>query len=134
MMQKKYIWLISIAAVIVIILIGGKIYMNSLDKSTTEDKKIENKIAKEFARTYLTPEKQEVEEITFYKAPVEQSDATGNQNYFFYVNGKEEWKAGASVNSQNNEVWAFGSDDIELIEKTDAKNIKNLKINYWEPK
>ncbi|MBC6167469.1 hypothetical protein HCA15_12510 [Listeria booriae] len=134
MMQKKYIWLISIAAVIVIILIGDKIYMNSLDKSTTEDKKIENKIAKEFARTYLTPEKQEVEEITFYKAPVEQSDATGNQNYFFYVNGKEEWKVGASVNSQNNEVWAFGSDDIELIEKSDAKNIKNLKINYWESK
>ncbi|MBC1292666.1 hypothetical protein HCJ32_09935 [Listeria booriae] len=133
-MQKKYIWLISIAAVIVIILIGDKIYMNSLDKSTTEDKKIENKIAKEFARTYLTPEKQEVEEITFYKAPVEQSDATGNQNYFFYVNGKEEWKVGASVNSQNNEVWAFGSDDIELIEKSDAKNIKNLKINYWESK
>lgn len=58
MMRKKYIWLILIVTVIVIILVGGKLYMNKTnEEALIRDRKIENKIAKEFAKGYLTPEK-----------------------------------------------------------------------------
>ncbi|MBC2177772.1 hypothetical protein HCB27_14340 [Listeria booriae] len=133
-MRKKYIWLILMVAVIAVILIGGKMYMDKVDKSLMEDKKVENRIAKEFASTFLTPEKKDVSEVTFYKAPANQNDATGNRNYFFYVNGNKAWKVGASVKSKTDEVWAFGSNDIDLVEKKDAKDVTHLKINHWESK
>lgn len=106
--------------------------MNKTGESLAEDKKVENKIAKEFASTFLTPDKKDVSEITFYKAPANQNDATGNRNYFFYMNGNKDWKVGASVKSKAKEVWAFGSNDIELIEKQDTKDVIRLKINHWE--
>jgi hypothetical protein len=124
-MKKKYI-VILIAVVFIIGGIGGGIYMDNKNIN----RKIEINISKEFTKNYLDPEKKEIEEITFYKKPVTQNDATGNRNYYFYINNNPKWKVGASVKVNQEEIWAFGSDDIELIFKEKPTRVKNLEINY----
>ncbi|WP_086312009.1 hypothetical protein A5821_003256 [Enterococcus sp. 7F3_DIV0205] len=126
-MNKKAVLVLG-GIIILCLVIGGEGYMDKKEL----DQKIEENISKAFSERYLDPEDKEIEEITFYRAPTNQSDATENRNYFFYINNNSKWKVGASVKIKQKEIWAFGSDNIELNLKEEAKKVEKLKVNYYK--
>ncbi|MFB1052280.1 hypothetical protein [Paraliobacillus sp. JSM ZJ581] len=95
---------------------------------------VEKKIAEEFSAKYIAPNNKEVSEVVFYKEPVDQKDFSGNRNYFFYINENKQWTVGVSVKKETGEIWAFGSDDIQLTHKKKPKKVKNLTIKHWRDK
>lgn len=129
--MKKKIILMGII-IILIIGIGGIIYVNQKNENeASKDREVEAAIAEEFSSRYLAPDGAEVSEVTFYKGPVDQSDFSGNRNYFFYFNQNENWTVGASIKKNTNEVWAFGSNEIELNHKENEETVEGLTIHYW---
>ncbi|TXL57867.1 hypothetical protein FHP05_14770 [Cerasibacillus terrae] len=132
-MRKKRLYvIIGFLLVVTIIGVGGKMYMDKQNRNDINiDKKVEQKIAKEFATNYIAPNDKEISEIAFYKEPVDQKDFSGNRNYFFYFNGNKQWTVGVSVEKETGEIWAFGSDVIQLSHKEKPKEVKNLTIKHW---
>lgn len=127
-MKKKWmIVIISILLLTVVIGVGGKVFTTSQKEGKVE-KKIEKQIAEEFSTKYLAPDSKDVNEVVFYKEPVDQADFTGNRTYFFYFNGNKQWKVGVSVTKEAGEISAFGSDNIELMHKKVPKKVDNLTI------
>ncbi|WP_185536532.1 hypothetical protein [Listeria booriae] len=134
MMQKKYIWLISIVAVIVIILIGGKIYMNSLDKKEVEHEKKAQQIVKaeEYMALYLVRNYEDVRTIEFH--PVTQTKETG------FWHGSIDVNNGSTLTFSMRHLSDFDDIGIRVNPKTfdlnkkktnSNENLENVKIKYW---
>ncbi|MBF0819862.1 hypothetical protein [Streptococcus acidominimus] len=101
-------------------------------RNKDNEQKVAQRIAEEFSKTYVDPDGNKIESITFYQKPKYSNDFTDNITYMFYINNNKEWIVGASVKESSEEIWAYGSDYIELIESQDRIVSKTLKVNYWE--
>ncbi|MFI3124559.1 hypothetical protein ODU07_03490 [Streptococcus suis] len=131
--MKRSRLFISILATIAILILGG-CGMTSQKETLKEERQIAKKIAKDFSSKYLAPDKNEITTITFYQEPVVSNDATGNVTYKFYINDNSEWKVGASVKEQTGEIWAYGSDYIDLVHSEQILQNDDLTIKLWEQK
>lgn len=130
MKKKRVLVIISFLLIVAVIGVGGKVFISSQKESKIGSEKVKKQIAEEFATKYLAPDNKDVNEVVFYKEPVDQADFTGNRTYFFYFNGNKQWKVGVSVTKETGEISAFGSDNIELMHKKVPKKVDNLTIKY----
>ena len=131
--MRKHSLIVGLVIIFTSLIIGGVLMFNKFnDKGLNQDSIIEKKIAKDFSSLFLTPEGNEVTELTFWKKPQDASDFTGNRMYYFYINNHKNWKVGVAVIKDTNEISAYGSDYIELNEKETSKKVDNLKINHWK--
>lgn len=91
-LKKWVVVIISLILIVAVIGVGGKVFISSQKESKMGSEKVKRQIAEEFATKYLAPDNKDVNEVVFYKEPVDQADFTGNRTYFFILmernNGK----------------------------------------------